>query len=311
MAKHFRSIEVRKAILWILIFHIFSITNTFAKSTALLIGIGNYNTSLTGWSVIHGNNDVELLEKKLKERDFKVSKLVDNQATKSRIISALSDLVSGALPGDIIYIHFSGHGQLIADLNKDENTFFDQTFVCYDACFSPRFKVDGGSYMGQNHLIDDQLFPYLNKLKKKVGINGEVYVVFDSCYSGGADRGDQNEKPYEDSEVEWTATTRGVDDEFKLDSKSRKYIKENISKPGNYSSGGKIIIISACKSDQKNYECKEKRSGRKYGSLSYCISKMLEENIPMSNWENFFRNKNYTKYKIFRQSQIPIVESHK
>lgn len=301
---------MRKAILCILIFFAFSITNTFAKNTALLIGIGDYNTALTGWSVIHGNNDIKLLEKRLKERDFRVVKLIDNQATKSRIISALSSLVSGACPGDIIYIHFSGHGQLIKDLNDDEITTFDQTFVCYDACFSPRFKIDGESYMGQNHLIDDELFPYLNKLKKRVGINGEVYVVFDSCYSGGADRGDQNEEPYEDSEVEWITTSRGTDDKFNLDSKSRQYIQKNILKPGNYSPGGKIIVISACKSDQKNYECKEKRSGRKYGSLSYCISKMLDENIPMSEWHDFFQNKKHSRYKIFRASQEPVVERH-
>lgn len=310
MANNFKSVEMRKPIWFILIFFALNITNAFAKNTALLIGIGDYNTALTGWPVIHGSNDVKLLEKKLREKGFTVSKLIDNQATKSKVINALSNLVSRAVSGDVIYLHFSGHGQLIEDLNKDEVTPYDQTFVCYDACFSSRFKINGESYMGQNHLIDDELFQFLNKLKKKVGNNGVVYVVFDACYSGGADKGDQNEKPYEENEVEWITTTRGADDNFKLDSKSRQYIKNNISKPGNYSSRGKIVVISACKSDQKNYECKEIRSGRKYGSLSYCISKMLDENIPMSQWYKFFKNKNYSKYQIFRNSQVPVVESH-
>ena len=47
-----------------------------AKNTALLVGVGNYNPTATGWSVIHGNNDVTLLESKLKAKGFKVSYLM-------------------------------------------------------------------------------------------------------------------------------------------------------------------------------------------------------------------------------------------
>ena len=121
-----------------------------AKNTALLIGIGNYNTKSTGWSVIHGNNDVALLEKKLN--------------TQHHVKTALSNLVANAKSGDVIYLHFSGHGQLIEDLNLDEQEELDQSFVCYDACFSSNYQSGGKSYRGQNHLIDDELFPYLNQL---------------------------------------------------------------------------------------------------------------------------------------------------
>ena len=133
-----------------------------AKNTALLIGIGNYNTKNTGWSVIHGNNDISLLESKLKAQGFSVSHLIDSNATKRNIKTALSNLVSSATKGDVIYLHFSGHGQLFTDLNGDETEDFDQSFVCYDACFSPKYKSGGKNYRGQNHLIDDELFPYLN-----------------------------------------------------------------------------------------------------------------------------------------------------
>ncbi len=89
----------------------------YTKNTALLIGIGNYDTDSTGWSVIHGNNDVSLLVPKLKKEGFIVSHLIDKKATKKNIITALSNLVNSASSGDIIYIHFSGHGQLFNDLN--------------------------------------------------------------------------------------------------------------------------------------------------------------------------------------------------
>ncbi len=282
-----------------------------AKNTALLIGIGNYNPAATGWSRLHGNNDVSLLETKLKAKGFFVSHLTDSKATKNNIKAALTRLVGSVSSGDIVYLHFSGHGQLVADMNNDEQEGLDQSFVCYDACFSPNYKVSGKSYRGQNHFIDDELFPYLNNLKRKVGKKGQVIVVFDTCYSGGEDRGEQSDEPDPESDVEWTQTTRGTDDEFRVDSSAKAYLR-SIAKPADYASdGGNITIISACESDKKNYECKEKHSGRKYGSLSFCIAKMLDRNIEISQWGEYFRTRKYKSLKIFRASQNPVVEIHK
>lgn len=281
-----------------------------AKNHALLIGIGDYNSQTTGWGILHGNNDVALLESKLKSKGFNVKKLVDRKATKRNIISALENLVSTSASGDVVYLHFSGHGQLIQDMNGDENGDFDQSFVCYDACFSPNYKVAGQSYRGQNHLIDDELFPYLDRLKRKVSIGGQVVVIFDTCYSEGADRGGTDDNPNPDSEVEWTTTTRGTDYEFQVNKSAETYLC-TIKRPGNYSNGGgAITIISACESDKRNYECKAKHSGKKYGSLSYCISKMLDSNVPMSQWSDYFISRKYKPLKIFRASQHPIAETH-
>ena len=251
-----------------------------------------------------------LLESKLKSKGFKVTKLVDRKATKRNIISALENLVSSSASGDVVYLHFSGHGQLIQDMNGDENGDFDQSFVCYDACFSPNYKVAGQSYRGQNHLIDDELFPYLDSLKRKVSTGGQVVVIFDTCYSEGADRGETGDDPNPNSEVEWTTTTRGTDYEFQVNKSSETYLC-TIKHPGNYSNGGgAITIISACESDKRNYECKAKYSGKKYGSLSYCISKMLDSNVPMSQWCDYFISRKYKPLEIFRASQHPIAEKH-
>lgn len=296
-------------LLTILMAAVLGLTTCFAKNRALLVGIGNYNKQATGWKVIHGNNDIALLTKSLKKEGYSIKSLVDSKATKSNVLSALNTFVRNAEAGDKIYIHFSGHGQLIKDVNKDEQSDFDQSFVCYDACFSPRYKVNGKAYYGQNHLIDDELFPILNRLKSKVGKDGEVMVIFDSCYSGGADRGEEDD-PDPDSEVEWVRTTRGSDDEFTINQPTMTYLR-SISAPGRYSSGGKITVISACESDQRNYECKDPYSGKQYGSLSYCISKLLSKNIPFSQWEQFFKGKQYMKTKIFRPSQHPVVESYR
>lgn len=281
-----------------------------AKNVALIVGIGDYNTKATGWSVIHGNNDAILLGNKLKKHGFSVTSLTDKQATKANIEKALNTLSASIHAGDVVYLHFSGHGQLIEDMNNDEQEDFDQSFICYDACFSPKYKVSGTSYRGQNHLVDDELFPYLNTIKKKVGKSGRVMVIFDTCYSGGADRGEMTDEPDPESEVEWVETTRGTEDEFQINRSAKTFLR-NLKKPGNYTTkGGVITIISACESDKKNYECKEKHSGRRYGSLSYCIGKMLDKNIPMSQWNSYFRAEKYKSLKIFRPSQSPVIETH-
>lgn len=288
------------------LFIIINVLTLSAKKSAFLVGIGNYNTAKTGFGVIHGNNDVALLEGKLRGKGFEISKLVDSQATKSNIISSLNNLLKNTTSGDTVYIHFSGHGQLIPDMNNDEKGDYDQSFVCYDACYSSNI----GNYIGQNHLIDDELFSYLNKIKRKVRAKGAVYVVFDACYSAGSDRSPiQDDDTYDESDVVWLDRTRGAKDKFFANSSAKDYLRKLV-KPGNYSGAGKITIINACESDKKTYECRDRRTSTIFGSLSYCIGKMLDTNIPMSSWEDFFKSGKFRRYKIFSPSQNPVVESH-
>lgn len=281
-----------------------------AKNVALLVGIGNYDKATTGWSVIHGNNDVELLSGKLKNLGFSVSTLVDKIATKANILKSLKHIESIVSKGDLVYLHFSGHGQLIEDLNNDEQGEMDQSFVCYDACFSSKYRVGGLTYRGQNHLIDDELFPFINRIKRKVGGNGNVVVVFDSCFSEGTDRGEITEEADPECDVDWTNTSRGTDYEFQVNQAAETYLR-SIRRPGSYSKGGgSLTIISACGWNQVNYECKAKHSGRKYGSLSYCISKLLDMKVPLTDIADYFKDGRFRKLKIVRASQTPVVDSH-
>ena len=280
-----------------------------ARNSALLIGIGHYDTLATGWAKIHGNNDVTLLQHKLEKQGFEVATLTDSAATKAEVMDALHQLVSRTLAGDQVYLHFSGHGQLIEDVNGDEE--LDQSFVCYNACFSTDFNCGRHPYKGQHHLIDDELFPLLDALKQKVGKKGQVMLIFDTCYSRGADRGDGSDDEDEGgSDVEWLETTRGTSDEFLLSTSARKYF-QGIEAPGTYSSaGGRLTVISACESDKRNYECRDRYSGKCYGSLSFCLAKLLDRKLPMSHWGKFFQQKKYMPYRIFRPSQHPVVEFH-
>ena len=92
---------------------------SMAKKRALLIGISHYpqttrNNPCT-WTNIHGSNDVRLLRGTLQKQGFRITTLTNTQATASHIRRALKRLCQQAAKGDMVVIHFSGHGQPFED----------------------------------------------------------------------------------------------------------------------------------------------------------------------------------------------------
>lgn len=174
---------------------------SMAKKQALLIGISHYpqttrNNPCT-WTNIHGSNDVRLLRGTLQKQGFRITTLTNAQATASHIRRALKRLCQQAAKGDMVVIHFSGHGQPFEDLSGDEADGWDEAIVPYDAkkCYSR-------TYTGQCHIIDDELERYINSLRTTVGPRGFVYVVLDACHMGGASR--------DESETDSAACARGT-----------------------------------------------------------------------------------------------------
>lgn len=144
---------------------------SMAKKRALLIGISHYpqttrNNPCT-WTNIHGSNDVRLLRGTLQKQGFRITTLTNAQATASHIRRALKRLCQLAAKGDMVVIHFSGHGQPFEDLSGDEADGWDEAIIPYDAkkCYSR-------TYTGRCHIIDDELERYINNLRTTVGPRG-------------------------------------------------------------------------------------------------------------------------------------------
>lgn len=234
---------------------------------AFLVGISEY-TNLTQpsddvWSNIHGANDVELLSQTLKKQEFIIKKLINKAATANNIRKSLSSFSEKCKSGDIVYLHFSCHGQPFEDYDRDESDGWDEALVPYDA-----LKVYmTGKYTGENHITDDELNNYLKTIRNRVGPKGFVYVVIDACHAGSSYRGDENE----DSVI-----IRGTDKGF---SKSNKQYAPRIDKRGKIKveksvNMANICIIEACRSYQVNSEIRA--DGKYYGSLSYYVNKALK-----------------------------------
>lgn len=269
-----------------------------ADNRALLIGIGLYPSS-TGWKTIHGDADVILLKPKLESFGFVVRSLVNEEATKTNIQKALQTLRDECQSGDRVYFHFSGHGQPIADANGDEENALDEAMIPYDA---GRFFIKG-TYEGEKHLIDDEYNQILVEIKRKIGKDGLLFMAVDACHSRGMERGIDS-GDVSDRDILYSA--RGTDEEFVFDGEIPNSLKEK-PLPQSLQVGGTLIVVSACKEDERNYEYKT-ASGKMFGSLSYCIAELLREDADFHRWADYFKQEQYRKLKIFQLSQHPSIE---
>lgn len=227
-----------------------AVTLPARERRALLVGIGEYPAE-SEWTLVHGDNDVRIIREFLLGQGVKAECLetvTNEEATKKGILSALERLAKTAGKGDVVYIHFSGHGQQVTDLDGDEEDGFDEAWVPYDA----RKKYVSRVYEGENHIIDDELNAYLKKLRAKVGPKGRITVVSDACHSGSGSRGLEDDEYF-----------RGTDEKFILPAGAARW--------SGRSNTVEWLFIGACKSYQTNYECKAS-DGQFYGCLSYVIA---------------------------------------
>lgn len=217
---------------------------------ALLIGIGEYPPG-SEWTLVHGDNDVRIIREFLLGLGLRgecIGTITNEKATKKGILSALERLTKIAGKGDAVYIHFSGHGQQVTDLDGDEEDGFDEAWVPYDAWK----KYVAGVYEGENHIIDDEINVCLKKLRAKVGAKGRITLVSDACHSGSGSRGLEDDEYF-----------RGTDEKFILPSR--------VARKSGRSNTVEWLFIGACKSYQTNYELKAP-DGKFYGCLSYVIA---------------------------------------
>lgn len=254
-----------------------------ATKRALVIGIGNYPEA-SGWAKINGDKDLPIVRDMLLANGFQSKDIVElknESATADAIRKALDALVSKAAKGDVIYIHFSGHGQQITDLHGDEEDGFDEAWIPIDA----QFSYAKGKYEGENHIVDDQLNQWLSQLRSKVGATGKITVVADACHSGGGSRGDKDETKY---------VVRGTSDAFVIPGNTKPFSGEV----------GTIdwIFISACKSYQCNYEYKGT------GSLTYALGQQ-KANLSSTPAQQVQRSIRSTIANIIPFTQTPVLEA--
>lgn len=237
------------------------------RKRALMVGISNYHSyGYKIWPNIHGAEDVALLTPELQQKGFKVQTLANERATCQGILSALDRFTAATKQGDVVYLHFSCHGQPVEDGLKsgyptsDEADRWDESIVPIDA--GKTFDVNG--YKGEKHITDDELAVYVMQLRQRLGPQGVLFVVIDACHAGNMERDDFE-------------TIRGTNEGLARNP-HLKYNPANMterSKPVQSPLLAPVLFIEACESNQRNQEIKYER--KDYGALSFNIWQMLSK----------------------------------
>ena len=233
------------------------------RKRAFMVGISNYHSNgYKVWNNIHGAEDVALLTPELRKKGFTIQSLTNEEATYQGILNSLNEFIKKSKKGDIVYLHFSCHGQPVEDGMfgdpKDEIDHWDESLVPIDA--GKTFNSKG--YIGDKHITDDTLNMYFNRLRKRIGSTGMLYVAMDACHAGGSSRG--------------LETIRGTKDgltksDLKYDPPKHNIRHYALEKGKDMAAA---LFFEACKSYQINSEIMV--SGKEYGALSYNIYHALK-----------------------------------
>ena len=288
-----------KIITYLLILLSLSVHVTAQTKRALVIGLGEQQDK--AWNKINGDKDVPLVQIMLKNAGFKsVTTLVNRQATKVGIVRAFKRMTASCKHGDVVYIHYSGHGQQMTDVHNDERDGLDECWIPYDAC-----RKASATYHGEKHLTDDELNVYLNAIRHKIGAKGKLLVVIDACHSGDGTRGDNDEvvRGVEDTLVVDSLNARGLYETFEA---IKSFFmgdngKENIINTKAKPLAERWITISACRSDQVNVEMKSPTVGK----LTYALWTELKKSGKVSNEEFMKRIRRFVYRNASSRPQQP------
>lgn len=136
---------------------------------ALCVGINDYpgtNMDLAGCV-----NDASDWQAMLERRGYKVTRLLDGEATRANVILALEALLGDAADNDSLVFTFSGHGSWLPDRSADEPDARDEMMCPYDVT-------------KEQYLLDDDLNQIFSRKPKQA----RLYVLADCCHSGSVVR---------------------------------------------------------------------------------------------------------------------------
>ncbi len=254
-----------------------------AGKHALLIAIQDYDSGKTGFHSLKGPaNDIQLIKGMLRERfgfqDGNFTILQDDQATHTNIESAFMILVQMVQPGDFVYIHYSGHGSQTADLNGDETSGKDQTWVSYGA------RASDDTHKDNYDVLDDEINTWLAALYAKTD---QVVFVSDSCHSATVSKGFN--------------LTRAIDDD------DLPHILGQL--PYTQLANHRGIRVGAARDDESAID-KRRDDGKYYGVFSWHWARNLQQAKTGNTWAHVYQ-RTYAQIEAERVVQRPQIEGER
>jgi hypothetical protein len=259
--------------------------NATVGKHALLIGIENYNhpkiSNLKG-----AINDVKIMKGILRDRfDFQEQDFIirlNNQATHTGIEKAFQTLIKRVQPNDFVYIHYAGHGSQTPDLNGDERSCLDQTWVAF------RSRQPGRENHKDNYdVLDDEINAWLAAIYAKTS---QVVFVSDSCHSATVARGKE------------VPVSRGL----QKDKRPHLLGKMCYTKLEQYHG----IHIGAARDDEFAAEILGK-DGKYYGIFTWHWAKALQQAQKGDTWNDLFKKAHTPVVSKRGEAQRPQLEGER
>ena len=245
----------------------FNIASAAVPVHALLIGVSDYESGHTPpylFPNLHCASDVEhlrdVLVTKYKLRydknDSSKSDIVllesHDETTVKSITNALDKLVAQTHPGDIVFVHYSGHGSEVYDDDAPQGV--DQAIVPSD------YSLDQS-----NEISNKQIRAFINEIMKPEHKPASLLLSFDCCHSGVMDRG------------LGMARGKGLSDylSFMKQNYPNVVIPHRHSAEGNPGTSQTVgfAVLSACENDQ----CAMEDDSGDGGRFSIALAEALKE----------------------------------
>jgi hypothetical protein len=259
---------------------------------ALCVGINNFKNFPS--AALRGCvNDVNDMEKMLKDllgfQAQEVVKLIDSEATKTRIMNDLKKIVEGAKSGryDHVVFSMSSHGTQVPDLSGDEPDRVDEAFCPYDLAQS------GDDWDPEHIIVDDELRDLFIQLPGDVLLE----VFLDTCHSGTGLKA---------IDLIWDRQTRyipppSMEGFQKMEGKRQRGLNKSMLEKGRH----EHILWAACRADQTSADANI--DGDWHGVFTYYFCKEMKasqneltRNEILEKVRNDLQEGNYT--------QIPQLE---
>jgi len=242
---------------------------TGKKKTALLFAINNYPGSAND---LNGClNDMRDVEKMLNDKfpGFVIKKFADAKATVNYFIIEVTEAIKNLVAGDVLLVHYSGHGTQVYDPHGDEADSYDEAIYLYDGA-----------------VIDDDI----GKALQSIPDGATVCLMFDSCFSGTVTRIlNRSKHPAKNKFMPMK------------DIPVRK--KKRIRFP---KSEMKWIVYSGCKEDETSADAY--LSGEYHGAFTYFALKVLTTDMTYKQWIEAINmqlpNKNYTQTPTMEGNEL-------
>lgn len=193
------------------------------------------------------------------------------QTTRQAILDALDRLAADTKGGDIVYIHYSGHGSRLPDATKPDG--YETTIVPSD------YKNDQS-----NEITGRELGAELAKLR--ADHPGQIVFSFDCCHSGTATRGSAKMRGLSDTQYaawykKWHngAAPPAPRVPGGPGTPLADPLMPDLQGPG-------CVIFSACANDQSAFEATD--NGKDIGRLSYVLAQVLSQAGPRTTYQQIY-----------------------